>query len=90
MKRYHLIIHGRVHGVFFRAFVKKVATMLGITGFTRNKSDGTVEVVAEGTSEKLNELFEHCKKGPVAARVDTIDKKEEKSAGEFKGFEVRY
>ena len=89
-KRYHLIISGRVQGVFFRAFVKKAATLLGLTGFVRNKPDGTVEAVVEGTSEKLHELLEHCKKGPIAARVDAVEKKEEKATGEFIGFVVKY
>ena len=51
--RIHLIIHGRVQGVFFRAFVNKHAHLLNLAGFVRNKRDGTGEVVAEGDAKNL-------------------------------------
>ncbi len=88
MKRLHLIIHGRVQGVFFRRFVKEQGTVLGVTGFVRNKNDGTVEVVAEGNDEALNQMIEKCRHGPAAARVDKIEKKEdERYTGEWNSFE---
>lgn len=90
MKRLHLIIRGRVQGVFFRAFVNKHAKLLNLTGFVRNKHDGTVEAVAEGDAKNLAVLAELCKTGPPGAQVDKIDKKEEKASGEFKDFQVRY
>lgn len=90
MKRLHLIIRGRVQGVFFRAFVNKHAHLLNLTGFVRNKHDDTVEAVAEGDAKNLAVLTERCKIGPPGAQVDTIDKKEEKASGEFKDFQVRY
>lgn len=90
MKRLHLIIRGRVQGVFFRAFVNKHARLLNLIGFVRNKSDGTVEAVAEGDAKNLSLLADLCKTGPPGARVDKIDKKEEKATGEFEDFQVRY
>ena len=56
MKRIHVIISGRVQGVFFRYNTNKVANKLGLKGFVRNLSDGCVEVVAEGSEDKLKEL----------------------------------
>jgi|TARA_B100002003_G_scaffold195421_1_gene185246 acylphosphatase len=55
MKRLHLIISGRVQGVFFRHNTNKIANKLGLTGFVRNLGNRDVEVVAEGTEEKLKE-----------------------------------
>ena len=52
--------------------------------------DGNVEVVAEGSKDKINELIEFCKKGPEAAKVKKVDVEFEKAKEEFDGFEVRY
>jgi len=85
-----VIIHGSVQGVFFRANAKRIAESLGLKGYVRNIDDGCVEVVAEGSEEKLKELISFCKKGPEAANVSKIDVKFEESSGKFEGFEVRY
>ncbi|HJO01713.1 MAG: acylphosphatase [Candidatus Woesearchaeota archaeon] len=90
MERVHVIIHGSVQGVFFRANAKRIAESLGLKGYVRNIDDGCVEVVAEGSEEKLKELISFCKKGPEAANVSKIDVKFEESSGKFEGFEVRY
>jgi len=87
MERVHVIIHGSVQGVFFRANAKRIAESLGLKGYVRNIDDGCVEVVAEGSEEKL---ISFCKKGPEAANVSKIDVKFEESSGKFEGFEVRY
>jgi len=62
MKRVHLIVHGMVQGVFFRANVKGFAQKLNLKGYTKNLPDGTVEIVAEGPEEDIKELIEYCKK----------------------------
>jgi len=90
MQRVHMIIHGIVQGVFFRANAKNVAERLGLKGYARNMANGCVEVVAEGPEQKIKELIEFCKKGPRAARVDKVDVKFEKASGEFEDFEVRH
>ncbi len=90
-KRYHIFVHGRVHGVFFRYNTEKLTKKIeGITGFVKNLPDGTVEVVAEGEESKLKELLQFCKEGPLIAKVKKIVVQEEKPTGEFKGFEIRY
>ncbi len=59
-------VRGRVHGVFFRAFVEDRARELNLYGYVRNRPDGTVEVRAEGERPKLEKLVEHLKAGPPA------------------------
>ena len=72
----HILIYGRVQGVFFRATTVEIARKLGINGWVRNLSDGSVEVLAEG--ERMQEFIEFLKRGPPAARVDKIKIEESK------------
>lgn len=72
MEKLHLIIKGTVQGVFFRIAVKDFARDNGIKGWVKNKEDGSVEVVGVGKKEKLNMLFEFCKKGPGSAVVTKV------------------
>jgi len=71
-KRVHLIIQGKVQGVFFRASTKDKARELGLSGFVRNKEDGTVEVVAEGDQEQLQKLVDWCHIGPDHSCVNAV------------------
>lgn len=89
MKRVHLIISGKVQGVFFRHNTKKKAIELGIKGWVKNLEDD-VEVVAEGNEGRLKELIEWCHQGPKGASVDNIQMEWEKYKGEFDKFEIRY
>ncbi len=88
--RVHLIIEGKVQGVWFRESTKRKALSLGVTGWVRNLPDGTVEVVAEGDEDKVNELVKWCHKGPPAAEVKNVKIKEEEYLGEFTTFDVVY
>jgi acylphosphatase len=90
MKRIHLVVHGRVQGVFYREFVKKEAEKLGVVGFVRNLSNGSVEVVAEGKEDKLKELIKACRKGSFLSFVEKVDEKPENATGEFEDFDVRF
>ena len=90
MKRIHLIIHGKVQGVFYRDNTQKKASELGLKGFVKNLPGGSVEIVAEGPENKLNELIEFCKNNPGYSNVDKVDVKEEKATNEFDGFGVKY
>ena len=89
MKRVHIVVHGMVQGVFFRANIKNVAQVLGLKGYAKNLPDGAVEVVAEGPKEKLDELVAFCKKGPERARVEKVDVHIGEASDEFEGFEIR-
>jgi len=89
MKCAHLIVSGRVQGVFFRDNVRRKALELGLKGYAKNLPDGNVEVVAEGNEEKLKELIEFIKKGPGISRVENIQIKH-KEPENFKNFEILY
>ncbi len=90
MKRVQIIISGRVQGVWFRHNTNIVGNKLGLKGFVRNLPDGRVEVVAEGTEEKLQQLINFCRTGPEGAHVEDVDIKYEEPADEFKTFSIKY
>jgi acylphosphatase len=71
--RAHVMIQGRVQGVYFRASTVYQAQNLGLTGWVRNRPDGSVEAVAEGTREKLEKLIAWCEQGPNGARVTNVE-----------------
>ncbi|HEY4900231.1 MAG TPA: acylphosphatase [Terriglobales bacterium] len=66
------IVIGRVQGVGFRWFVEREAAQLNITGWVRNRENGSVEVMATGTRDQLNALHGRLSEGPRAARVDEV------------------
>ena len=90
MKRLNIKVYGKVQGVFFRAFTKEKADLLGIVGWVRNLPDGTVQIVAEGTPERLEEFLSYIRQGPPLAVVTKVESFEEPGDGEFNGFEIRY
>lgn len=69
----HIVISGRVQGVFFRQSAKREAEKLGIGGWARNNSDGSVEIEAEGDKAQLEEFIKWCKKGPSVAFVNNVE-----------------
>lgn len=69
----HIIVRGRVQGVFFRAGTEAVARDLGLAGWVKNCADGTVEIHAEGEAQALARLIEWCRQGPPAASVSAVD-----------------
>lgn len=89
-RRVRLKISGRVQGVYYRATAREVALKLGINGFVRNLSDGSVEVVAEGDEEKLKEFINWCWKGPSGARVENVMERWEEFKGDFSSFTIKY
>jgi len=76
VKRIHLIISGRVQGVGFRYFCLEQAERLGITGHAQNRSDGSVEVEAQGTEEKLEQFATAVSIGPRQARITNIERED--------------
>ena len=70
------LVRGRVQGVGFRWFVEREAHVLGVAGWVRNRSDGTVEVLALGTRDQLSGLRARLREGPRAARVDDVEESE--------------
>jgi acylphosphatase len=84
------IIHGRVQGVYYRAFARRRAAELGLTGYARNLPDGTVEVHAEGEREQLQRLIGNLENGPPAARVSRVITDWSEYTGNYTGFSIRY
>lgn len=68
-----LILYGRVQGVGFRYYVKRHADFLGISGFVRNRPDGSVYIEAEAEPMQLQQFIALCRQGPAHARVDQAD-----------------
>ena len=85
IKTRHLIIHGRVQGVFFRESMRQKAVELGISGWVRNRRDGTVEAIIQGNPENIHKITEWALKGPPGACVTQLEQSEGK--GEFISFE---
>jgi acylphosphatase len=71
-----VVVHGRVHGVGYRAWAERTALTRGIEGWVRNRREGTVEAVFAGPPEAVASMIEACRKGPPLAAVDTIDARE--------------
>lgn len=89
LRRVHVFVSGKVQGVGFRDFTNAKASGLGLSGWVMNLPDGRVELVAEGGEAALEKLIDAVARGPAAAKVDKIERKEEDYSGEFKQFEVR-
>jgi acylphosphatase len=87
MKRISIIVSGKVQGVFFRVSTEKEAKKIGVTGFVRNETNGTVYIEAQGTEKQLDDLVEWCKWGPDRARVDEVIV-EEILLGDEMGFKI--
>lgn len=87
-QRIHLRITGRVQGVSYRAYALRKATELGLGGWVRNVTDGTVELVAEGNPEPLGALLDWCWQGSPWAQVQAIDARWSDATGEHTTFSV--
>ena len=67
-----LRIHGRVQGVWYRAWTVKTAVSLGLVGWVRNRSDGSVEAVVQGDAASVGAMIEACHAGPATAEVSSV------------------
>ena len=84
----HLVVHGRVQGVFYRGWSVETARRLGLTGWVRNRRDGTVEMMVAGPEDAVEAMIARCREGPSAARVDRVDVAESVEEA-LAGFEAR-
>lgn len=73
MKEMHAVIHGKVQGVWFRAWTQDMARELGVTGWVRNTESGDVEAVCQGTEAEIGQFLKRLHDGPPLARVTKID-----------------
>ncbi len=88
--RAHVLVSGRVHGVFFRAQTKRQATANGVGGWVRNLPDSRVEAVFEGEEDAVKTLVEYCRHGPSSAVVTDVAVTWENYTGEFSCFQIKY
>ncbi|MDY7228624.1 acylphosphatase [Hyalangium rubrum] len=88
IQRVSLRIRGKVQGVFFRESTRVEAARLGLTGWVRNRDDGSVEAVAEGEPAALEDFIRWCHRGPVSARVTDVERADSEPTGEFRTFTV--
>jgi acylphosphatase len=86
----HGIVTGIVQGVNFRWFTQRRAAEMGLVGYVRNRSDGSVEFVAEGTRDALERLLDVVRIGPPSAVVENVDAQWRAPTGEYHRFEIRF
>jgi acylphosphatase len=89
-KRLHVMISGRVQGVFFRASSRDAARERGLLGWVRNLPDGRVEALFEGPEEELAAMLEWCRHGPPGALPESVEATGEDFRGEFEDFRITY
>ncbi len=89
MRRVHLIVSGRVQGVYYRQSSKECADGLGLAGWVRNRQNGTVEAVVEGEPDAVAKFIAWCHEGPPHARVDSVDSTDGDPVALLGGFTVR-
>jgi acylphosphatase len=85
---YRYVASGRVQGVGYRYFVLRQADALGVSGFARNRADGAVEVVAEGTEGALTDFEARLREGPSFAEVENVEREAIAERGSS-GFHIR-
>ena len=86
----HILIRGKVQGVFFRQALKVFAVKNNVHGWVRNLKDNRVEALVEGDDKSVNLIIEWVNHGPANARVDEIKFNNEEFKNEFTTFEVLY
>ena len=87
--RAHILISGRVQGVFFRMETRDEARKRNVTGWVRNTSGSRMEALFEGEREHVEKLVEFCKTGPPRAKVKKVDVQWKEYTGEFESFKIR-
>jgi acylphosphatase len=87
--RLEAVVRGVVQGVGFRSFVEQEARSLELSGYVRNRGDGSVEVVAEGPKGLLEDLLAALKRGHLGAHVSGVDARWAEPLEEFPRFEIR-
>jgi len=84
-----IVVSGQVQGVFFRAWTREQAEALGVSGWVRNRPDGSVEAVIEGDNAQLEAMEARLRDGPERARVDEFESVETAPMG-LGGFVIRH
>lgn len=87
-ERLHARVWGHVQGVNFRYFTRNTAQDIGVSGWVRNRSDGSVEVMAEGTHDQLERMLRFLQRGPSSATVSTVEADWLAATNEFMDFQI--
>ena len=87
-KRIHLVVRGRVQGVYFRATAQREARQHGLSGWVKNRQDGSVEIVAEGEEDDVKDFLSWAHSGPSTARVDDVGVRWGSYTGEYTDFRI--
>ena len=87
--RRRVIVRGEVQGVFFRDSTRTEAESHGVAGWVRNRDDGSVEAVFEGSVDAVEAMIDWCRSGPSRADVEDMDVSLEGDPDGLEGFEVR-
>ena len=82
-------VRGRVQGVGYRESCVHHATLLGVTGWVRNRGDGSVEALVQGSGDQLERMVDWLRRGPAMARVDDVRVEDVPSSPRFERFERR-
>jgi len=88
--RARVIIEGRVQGVFFRQHTQEMAHRLGLTGWVKNRNDGTVEALFDGERGRIDQVIQWCHRGPSQAWVKKVTVEWEVPSGDFQDFSIAY
>ena len=86
----HILISGKVQGVFFRQAMKVISIKNSVYGSVRNLNDGRVEAVLEGDDDNVNTVIDWCYSGSANSRVESVEVKTEEPTGLFSSFDVLY
>jgi acylphosphatase len=89
-RRVHVVVEGRVQGVFFRAYTRDEAIRLGLAGWVRNRPDGSVEAMVEGDKAAVAMMLEWFQQGSPGSKVAKVHIAEKSPLGKSKTFEVFY
>jgi acylphosphatase len=90
MKTIHVIVEGRVQGVCFRDYTQRQAHQLNLSGWVRNRQDGTVEAIFNGADSDVMSMLEWLRRGSPRSRVDNIRSRDVTSEEDYSTFEVRF
>jgi acylphosphatase len=88
-KRFFVQVRGRVQGVGFRFFTRRLAEKFDLCGWVRNAGDGCVELEVEGEPDALESFIDRLREGPSSSHISALNLSELPSAGLEKGFEIR-
>ena len=86
----HILVTGKVQGVFFRQATKVIAIKNNVTGWVKNLENTKVEILLEGDDQNVNSVVDWCLNGPANSRVDEIKIDQQEFSGQYSNFEVRY